>query len=195
MDAEAILASQAAYQVDLVGPTAKDYRWQAREQNGYAQVHFSIDWDNEQARCPQGQTSSSWTPTRTRNQEVIKIKFGYATCGRCPVRDQCTRSRQRTLSVRRHEAHTALEAARQREQTEEFKELYAERAGIEGVHAQAVRRMGLRRSRYIGEPRTHLQQVVTATALNVCRLYDWQTGTSPHLTPLSHFARFMKEIA
>jgi hypothetical protein len=37
--------------------------------------------------------------------------------------------------------------------------------------------------------------VVTATALNVCRLYDWQTGTSPHLTPLSHFARFMKEIA
>lgn len=58
-----------------------------------------------------------------------------------------------------------------------------------------VRTMGLRRSRYIGEPRTHLQHVATAAALNLCRLHDWLTGISPHCTPLSHFARFMKEIA
>lgn len=195
VDAEALLASQTTYLVDLVGPTAKDYRWQAREQNGYALADFSIDWEHEQAHCPQGQTSSSWTPTRTRNQEVIKIKFGYTTCGSCPVRDQCTKTKRRTLSVRRQEAYKALEAARQREQTEEFTELYAERSGIEGVHAQAVRRMGLRRLRYIGEPRTHLQHVVTATALNLYRLHNWLTGVSPHATPLSHFARFMKEIA
>jgi transposase len=111
------------------------------------------------------------------------------------VRAQCTQSRQRTLTVRRHEAYLALEAARKREQTEEFKETYAQRAGVEGVHAQGVRRMGLRRSHYIGEPRTHLQHVVTATAMNVCRLHDWLEDISPHLTPLSHFARFMKEAA
>src|SRR5256714_2505391 len=97
--------------------------------HGYALTDFSIDWEREQARCPQGQISSSWTPTRTRNQDVIKIKFGYATCGGCPVRSQCTQSRQRTLTVRRREAHFALEAARQREQTEEFAELYEQRAG------------------------------------------------------------------
>jgi transposase len=106
-DAEALLASQTTYQVDLVGPTAKDYRWQAREQSGYALSDFLIDWERQQAHCPQGQISSRWTPTRTRNQEIIKIKFGYATCGRCPVRSQCTQSRQRTLSVRRREAHFA----------------------------------------------------------------------------------------
>lgn len=194
-DAESLVASQKEYQVDLVGPTAKDYRWQAREHNGYALADFSIDWEQEQAQCPQGQTSSSWTPTRTRNQEIIKIKFGYAICGACPVRSQCTQSKQRTLSVRRREAHVALEAARQREQTKEFTELYAQRAGVEGVHAQGTRRMGLRRSRYIGEPRTHLQHVVIATAMNVCRLHDWLIGVSPHTTPLSHFARFMKEVA
>lgn len=38
--------------------------------------------------------------------------------------------------------YLALEAARKREQTEEFKETYAQRAGVEGVHAQGVRRMG-----------------------------------------------------
>jgi transposase len=195
VDAESLLASQKEYQVDLVGPAAKDYRWQSKEQNGYALADFEFDWEREQARCPQGQISSSWTPTRTRNQDVIKITFGYATCGRCPVRAQCTQSRQRTLPVRRYEASVALEAARQREPTEEFAELYAGRAGIEGVHAQGVRRMGLRRSRYVGEPRTHLQHVATAAALNLCRLYDWLTGVSPHLTPLSHFARFMKEVA
>jgi transposase len=194
-DAESLVASQKEYQVDLVGPTAKDYRWQAREHNGYALADFSIDWEQEQARCPQGQTSSSWTPTWTRNQEVIKIKFGYATCGACPVRSQCTQSKQRTLSVRQHDAHVALKAARQREQTEEFTELYAQRAGVEGVHAQGTRRMGLRRSRYIGEPRTHLQHVVIATAMNVCRLHDWLAGVSPRTTPLSRFARFMKEVA
>ena len=97
--------------------------------------------------------------------------------------------------MRRREAYEALEAARQREQTEEFTQLYDQRAGIEGTHAQGVRRMGLRRSRYIGEPRTHLQHVVTATAINMCRLHDWLTGVSPHPSHLSHFARFMKEAA
>jgi transposase len=194
-DAEALVASQKDYQVDLVGPMAKDYRWQARAQNGYALADFSIDWEHQQARCPQGQISSSWTPTWTRNQEIIKIKFGFAICGACPVRPQCTKTKRRSLSVRRQAAHFALDAARQREQTEAFKQAYAMRAGVEGVHAQGVRRMGLRRSRYIGEPRTHLQQVVIATAMNVCRLHDWLEGISPHPTPLSRFARFMKEAA
>ena len=137
IDAESLVASQATYQVNLVGSPAKDYRWQAREQNGYALTDFSIDWQHEQARCPQGQTSSSWTPTWTRNQEIIKIKFGFATCGACPVRSQCTKAKRRSLSVRRQEAQFALAVARQREQTEEFKKEYAKRAGIEGVHAKA----------------------------------------------------------
>ncbi len=137
VDAEALLASQTKYQVDLVGPTAKDYRWQARAHNGYALSDFSIDWERQQARCPQGQISHSWTPTWTRNQEIIKIKFRFATCGACPVRPQCTKAKRRSLSVRRQEAHFALDAARQREQTEEFTQAYAQRAGIEGVHAKA----------------------------------------------------------
>ena len=194
VEAYALVASQTEYSIDLVGPAAQDHRWQAREQKGYALADFSIDWEHKLARCPQGQISSSWTPTRTRNQEVIKIKFGYAVCGACPVHALCTRSKQRTLSIRRHEAFVALEAARQREQTEEFAQLYAKRAGIEGTHAQGVRRMGLRRSRYIGEPRTHLQHVAIAAAINLSRLYAWLTGVSPRSTPLSHFALFMQNI-
>lgn len=73
----------------------------------------------------------------TRSHILPLYQIGGRSCGRCPVRLQCTKSRQRTLSVRRHEAHIALEAARQREQTEEFKKAYAQHAGVEGVHAKA----------------------------------------------------------
>ena len=45
--------------------------------------------------------------------------------------------------------------------------------------------MGLRRSRYIGEPGTYLQHAVMATAMNACRLYDWLDDISPHTTPLT----------
>jgi transposase len=45
-DAEALVASQATSQVELAGPTAKDYRWQAREHNGYAFTDFAIDWEH-----------------------------------------------------------------------------------------------------------------------------------------------------
>jgi hypothetical protein len=68
---------------------------------------------------------------------VIKIKFAYTTCGACPVRSQCTQSKRRTLTVQRREASEALEAAREREKTEEFTQLYAQRAGIDGTHAKA----------------------------------------------------------
>ncbi len=68
VDAEALVASQTEYSIDLVGPAAQDHRWQAREQKGYALTDFSIDWEHKFARCPQGQISSSWTPTRTRKE-------------------------------------------------------------------------------------------------------------------------------
>jgi len=39
-----------------------------------------------------------------------------------------------------------------------------------------VRNCGLRRSRYVGLAKTHLQHVATAAALNVVRLNAWMQG-------------------
>jgi len=55
----------------------------------------------------------------------------------------------------------------------EFKQVYAKRAGIEGTISQAVRTMGMRRSRYIGQEKTHLQHIATTAALNVVRSMAW----------------------
>jgi transposase-like protein len=39
-----------------------------------------------------------------------------------------------------------------------------------------TRRFDLRRSRYIGLARTHLQQLLTATAMNIVRVIAWRWG-------------------
>jgi hypothetical protein len=50
---------------------------------------------------------------------------------------------------------------------------YALQAGVESSFSQGVRRFDLRRSRYIGLARTHLQQLLNAIAMNVVRVIAW----------------------
>lgn len=80
-----------------------------------------------------------------------------------------------------------MQKAGERQRTEEFKTLYGERAGIEGTISQGVRSFGLRRARYIGLARTHLQHVATAAAINVVRAVNWVTGEKPEPTRISPF--------
>src|SRR6266700_1655572 len=89
----------------------------------------------------------------------------------------------------------ALFAARSRESTEDFKDTYRHRAGIEGTHSQAVRTMGLRRSRYIGLHKTHLGHVAIAAAVNVIQLMSWLRGEAPEQTRTSAFKRVMEQAA
>ena len=49
--------------------------------------------------------------------------------------------------------------------------------------------MGLRRSRYIGQEKTHLQHVATAAALNIVRCMAWVNGLPRAQTRRSTFAR------
>ena len=66
-----------------------------------------------------------------------------------------------------------MQAARQRQETPEFKEKYALRSGVESSLSQGIRRFALRQSRYRGLAGAHLQQVLTATAMNVVRVIAW----------------------
>jgi len=84
----------------------------------------------------------------------------------------------------------AIQAARQRQHTQEFKERSAIRAGIEGTSSQGVRAFDLRRSRSIGLAKTHVQQVITATAINLSRLLAWLMGIPLDGTRVSRFAAF-----
>jgi transposase len=111
--------------------------------------------------------SSSWTVAQdNRGKDVIKLKFSVKDCKPCPLRELCTRSKamRRTLTIRTDEAYHALRRARERQKAEQFADDYALRAGIEGTISQAVRSFDLRRSRYRGLAKTHLQHLCGATA-------------------------------
>ena len=101
---------------------------------------------------------------------MVEVAFPRATCAGCAQRPDCTRAAGgRVLELRPQAQHDALQAARQRQTTAAFKEQYQVRAGVEGTLSQGVRACGLRRARYVGLAKTHLQHVATAAALNVVR--------------------------
>ncbi len=174
--AETLVDSQRKHQVDLLGPVIIDPSWQARTQTGYDIAHFVLDWEQHVATCPQGHRSVSWLAGHhTHAPQVLTITFDRADCQACLVRTKCTHaaSGPRQLRVRGREYHDALQAVRQRQTTEVYRKEYAARAGIEGTLSQAVRRCDLRHARYVGLAKTHLQQVLTATALNILRVIAW----------------------
>jgi transposase len=196
LDASLLAESRRDYDVDLCGPTRADYHWQARAGEGFGAQNFRIDGDREQATCPEGRTSSGWTPAvDTYGTAVIKVKFSAKDCGPCPSRLRCIRSRKkcqrRTLSIRTKEPYLALQEARQRELTEDFVEEYARRAGIEGTLSRGIRTCAMRRTRYIGLARVHLGHVLTAVALNFLRLGEWFADVPRAKTRTSPFALLM----
>ena len=77
---------------------------------------------------------------------------------------------------------------RQAQLTEEWKSRYNVRAGIEGTLSQGIRVFGMRRTRYIGLAKTHLQHLLTAAAMNVVRLVNWLNGVPHAKTRTSRFA-------
>jgi transposase len=190
-DADVLVASQQKYDVAIVGPVAGDPSWQARTGEGFDKSQFLVDWDRRVVTCPAGQQSLSWLPnTYPKNGMVWEVRFARKDCTPCVYRAQCTKARQepRILGLQAREHHEALQAARQRQTTEAFRLQYAARAGIEGTHEQAIRRCGLRRSRYIGQAKIHLQHVITATAINVVRVASWLEGIPRAKTRRSAFA-------
>src|SRR5262249_1835 len=87
------------------------------------------------------------------------------------------------------EQYEALQQARQRQRSAEFAGQYAKRAGIESAIGQGIRDCGLRRARYLGQAKTHLQNLLVATALNVMRITAWLRGIPLARTRRSAFAR------
>ena len=204
-DAEGLVSSQRDYGITLMGPVAADPSWQAKAGEGFDKASFLIDWEREVAICPAGKQNYSWLPNGDRSRGVaggIRVQFSGRDCSACPLRSQCTRAKSapRELVLLPRGRYEALREAKSRQNTTEFREEYAMRAGVESTHAQGIRRSDLRRTRYVGLAKTRLQHIFTAIALNMVRAVEWLTDTSPAQPPqpktrISHFAALEKAIA
>jgi transposase len=186
-----LLEAREHYQVEVIGPIPADHQWQAKAKTGFDVSQFAVDWDARVVTCPRGRSSVRWSATHTaRGLIMTRVEFAAADCTACPARPQCTRARTpfRSLLLQPRAEHETIQAARQRQHTAEYATTYAQRAGVEGTLSQGVRALGLRRARYRGLARTHLQHVATAAAMNVARLVSWLDEVPRAKTRRSRFA-------
>lgn len=140
----------------------------------------------------------SWTSAvDARKLEVIKIKFSRKDCLPFHLRPKCTRAKKsprRTITLRVERQYQAQQMAREREKTPALKKLYARRAGVEGTISQRVRSFDLRRSRYIGLAKTHLQHLLIAIAMNLVRIVRWLSGEKLASTRQSNYTRLFQPV-
>jgi transposase len=192
-DAALLVSSQRDYAVSVLGPVACDPSWQAKAAEGFDKGSFIVDWDAQTVTCPAGKQNYSWLPHEDKSHALsnsIRVQFSSRDCTPCPFRSRCTRAKMapRELTLQSRDEYEALHRVKQLQTTAEFRSQYALRAGIEGTHSQGIRRTHLRQARYRSFEKTHLQHVITATALNLLRAGEWFAQTPHAKTRVSPFS-------
>src|SRR3989454_12487938 len=192
ISAELLVKSREDHGIVLRGPTRLDVSWQTQVEGAYSLDQFVIDWDHQQVRCPQGKTSLSWAErVGHADHPFIQVRFSTQDCGACAQRACCTHAKPpqaRALKFHPRPQSEALHAAQAWYAREEGQRQYARRAGVEGTLSQGVRAFGLRRTRYRGLPKTHLQHVAIAAAINIDRIVAWLDERPRAMTRISRFA-------
>jgi transposase len=191
ISAELLAKSQEQQGITLRGPTRPTQGWQAQVDGGYTVEQFEVDWVQQRVRCPQGKWSVAWWDqgSRARSRPIF-VEFALEDCQACPARSVCTRAQQqgRRVGLPPQAQYEALRAAQMWYGSEEGKQGYKRRAGVEGTLSQGVRGYGLRCARYRGVEKTHLQHVATAAAINVDRIVAWLDERPRAKTRTSRFA-------
>jgi len=187
--ADIIVRAARLHGLTLVTPVLLDHSAQARAGAGYDKAAFTFDFATRTATCPQGVASSSWADCTQRDTEAIVVSWAVTGCSPCPAKALCTKGKRRHITLRSRALHEAVTAARARQTTTEWKAIYATRAGVEGTMRQTTHVTGIRTARYRGLPKTTLEHVIAATAVNLIRLDAYWTGRPLDRTRSSHLAR------
>ncbi len=193
VDGTLLVESKQQYDLELIGLVRDNVSWQSKIPEGYDLSKFKINWKTKQATCPAGvKSTKKWTVHKDKwNNTVIGIKFPRAACRECQFRHLCTRSKTepREITLRPKDEHLAIVKRRKQQKTKTWSKKYNQRAGVEGTISQGVRGLGLRKCRYVGLDKVHLQHILTATAMNAIRLFAWFEGIPLAKTRVSSFAK------
>lgn len=150
--------------VDLVAPLARP------DDPEVDKSAFAIDLAARTATCPQSHTVTGQASSPKLGLPTLRFAFPRATCEACPLFKRCVKSKTSGRTVQTHPYEAYLQAARQRQQTDEFKDTYRLRPPIERKQAELVDH-GLRDTRYLGHPKRQLQRLWQAATVNLKRLF------------------------
>lgn len=161
------LARAAAEGRELIGPApaAPD-----NNEGRFTTEKFQIDVEQRHAICPAGKRNTQCSRLEEKPSGRVSFRFEWSThCADCPLRPQCVAPKQKHRMIVVGAHHSALQARRQEQQTEAFKQRMRHRNGIEGTQSELVRGHGLRHARYRGLVKVRLQNYFIGAACNVKR--------------------------
>ncbi len=191
--------AEREHQITVVGPLPGNPTHQNRQGEGFAPDDFRIDFDRQEVTCPQGQVSKGWHgpyPTSSLTAApLIVARFTKSQCQPCPVRAKCTTSRDgaRNVGFPPRKLHELQLRNRAEQREPDWHKRYAVRSGIEGTICEFAHGHGMRRCRYRGQAKAHLQHVLTAIAVNVERLSRHPPGESAPPRPPTAFQDYLDQ--
>jgi hypothetical protein len=152
---------------ELIGPA----QCSGRKDGRFIAAEFEIHVEERRGVCPAGKVNAQCSRLEEKGTGKVsfRLEWGTSDCQDCPLRSQCLGKDQahRTLVVGEH--HSALQARRQEEKTDAFRQEMKHRNAIEGTQSELVRGHGLRRARSRGLGKVRLQNYFIGAACNVKR--------------------------
>jgi hypothetical protein len=138
-------------------------------------VDFTLGDGGEILRCPQGQVPRKTKHKRNRHSAV----FSSQVCAMCPQKESCpVKPGKRGHYLRYDEKALRLLHRRAFEGSEEFRETYRFRAGIEGAVSQLDRLTGIKRLRVRGLKAVRFCAFLKAAGVNLFRAAAFKAQTT-----------------
>ncbi len=161
--------------IDLVSPVARPVDPEVDKSA------FVLDEEKGTLRCPGGQTVGEPRLVKDEAGRLVRqFAFAREVCEGCRLFGRCVRSKVEGRKVTLNYHEDVLRQARLRQETEEFREKYRERAKVERKIAELIGH-GLRQARYVGRAKKRLQALWTAAVVNLKRLFKLAEGDPTRL--------------
>lgn len=127
---------------------------------------FKVSEKNKITSCPQGKA-----PVKTKTKkERIAVLFNADDCAVCPLKEQCpAKEGKKYFYLRYTKKEMRIAKRREYEQTDQFKDRYRWRAGVEATMSEFDRKTGVKRLRVRGLKAVRFCAVLKAAGVNIMR--------------------------
>jgi len=76
-----LITARERHGIDLVGPTRQNLSWQSHTEGAFSAADFTLDWDRQKMRCPEGKESAGWCKVEGIASVVMQTTLGMNVYG------------------------------------------------------------------------------------------------------------------
>lgn len=146
--------------IELIAPTMGSV-----DKDKLSITDFQFSTKSEIVACPQGNA-----PAKIKNRKKISIAFSATSCQNCPELSRCpVKKGKKYYYLRFTDKEMRIAKRRQYEQSDEFKDRYRWRAGVEATMSEYDRRTGVKHLRVRGIKAVRFCATLKALGVNIFR--------------------------